>query len=342
MSNAYKEAGVDLNAGYESVRLIKQHVKRTKIKGTKGDIGTFGGLFDLSSYNMKEPVLVSGTDGVGTKLLIAKYLDRHDTIGIDAVAMCVNDVLVQHAIPLFFLDYLAVGKNDPSKIELLVKGVADGCEMAECALIGGETAEMPDMYGIDDYDIAGFCVGVCEKKDLLTNSNVEVGDVLIGLSSSGCHSNGFSLIRKVLLKDHGLDLHAYNEYFQKTLGEELLTPTRIYVKPMKYIFEHQIPISGMCHITGGGFYENLPRMLKKGQGVLIQKNAFVHPPIFKLIQKEGCISDEEMYNVFNMGIGFVIAVNKKEVVHVLKLLDEIKESAYVIGEVTDSNEVVIQ
>ena len=339
MSNKYREAGVDLEAGYESVRLIKSHVARTKVLGADASIGAFGGMFDLSLLKMKEPVLVSGTDGVGTKLMLAFECDKHDTIGIDAVAMCVNDVLVQGAMPIFFLDYLAVGKNTPIKIEQLVKGVADGCVQSECALIGGETAEMPDMYNVDHYDIAGFCVGVVEKSKLLDGQKIEEGNVLIGLPSSGCHSNGYSLIRKVLLKDAKLDVHEYYPEFNKTLGEELLTPTKIYVKTIKRLLNDNVDIKGMCHITGGGFFENVPRMLKEGQGVDINIRSFPRPKIFDLIMQTGNIEEKEMYNVFNMGIGFILAVDKKDVDLVLAKLDEMNEPAYVIGEVTNSGEV---
>lgn len=342
MSDKYREAGVDLEAGYESVKLIKSHVARTKVKGAVDSIGAFGGMFDLSMLNMKEPVLVSGTDGVGTKLMLAFECDKHDTIGIDAVAMCVNDVLVQGAMPLFFLDYLAVGKNYPEKIEQLVKGVADGCVQSECALIGGETAEMPDMYSEDHYDIAGFCVGAVEKSKLLDGQGISKGQVLIGLPSSGCHSNGFSLIRKVLLKDAKLDINEYQEAFGKTLGEELLTPTKIYVKAIKHLLHNNVDIKGMSHITGGGFYENLPRMLKEGLGVNIEVNSFPRPAIFDLIQEKGNIQKEEMYNIFNNGIGFVLAVEKEAVDTVLELLKDINEDAYVIGNVTNSGEVSLQ
>ena len=339
MSNKYREAGVDLEAGYESVRLIKSHVARTKVMGAVDSIGAFGGMFDLSLLKMKEPVLVSGTDGVGTKLMIAFDCDKHDTIGIDAVAMCVNDVLVQGAMPIFFLDYLAVGKNFPHKIEQLVKGVADGCVLSECALIGGETAEMPDMYSEQHYDIAGFCVGAVEKSKLLNGQNIEAGHTLIGLPSSGCHSNGYSLVRKVLLKDAKLDLKEYYEDFGKTLGEELLTPTKIYVKAIKHLLNSNIDIKGMSHITGGGFFENVPRMLKDGQGVEIDIKSFPRPKIFDLIMKTGNIEEKEMYNVFNMGIGFIMAVEDKDVELVLNKLNEINEKAYVIGKVTNSGEV---
>ena len=339
MSNKYREAGVDLEAGYESVRLIKSHVQRTKVLGAVDSIGAFGGMFDLSLLNMKEPVLVSGTDGVGTKLMIAFEVDKHDTIGIDAVAMCVNDVLVQGAMPIFFLDYLAVGKNYPQKIEQLVKGVADGCVQSECALIGGETAEMPDMYDVNHYDIAGFCVGAVDKSKLLNGQKIEEGNVLIGLPSSGCHSNGYSLVRKVLLKDAKLDVHQYYEKFGKTLGEELLTPTKIYVKTIKHLLTSNVDIKGMCHITGGGFFENVPRMLKDGQGVEINIKSFPRPKIFDFIMKTGNIDEKEMYNVFNMGIGFMLAVDPKDVEDVMNKLKEINEDAYIIGKVTNSGEV---
>lgn len=342
MSNKYREAGVDLEAGYESVRLIKSHVARTKVLGAVDSIGAFGGMFDLSLLNMKEPVLVSGTDGVGTKLMIAFECDKHDTIGIDAVAMCVNDVLVQGAMPIFFLDYLAVGKNYPKKIEQLVKGVADGCVQSECALIGGETAEMPDMYDVKHYDIAGFCVGAVEKSKLLDGQKIEAGHTLIGLPSSGCHSNGYSLVRKVLLKDAKLDVNEYYEEFGKTLGEELLTPTKIYVKAIKHLLKAEIDIKGMSHITGGGFFENIPRMLKEGQGVEIDVKSFPRPKIFDFIMKTGNIDEKEMYNVFNMGIGFIMAVEDKDVKTVMDKLSEINEPSYVIGKVTKSGEVELK
>lgn len=339
MSNKYKEAGVDLQAGYESVRLIKSHVARTKVLGANTSIGSFGGMFDLSMLNMKEPVLVSGTDGVGTKLMIAFECDKHDTIGIDAVAMCVNDVLVQGAMPIFFLDYLAVGKNVPTKIEQLVKGVADGCVLSECALIGGETAEMPDMYDINHYDIAGFCVGAVEKSKLLDGQKIEVGHTLIGLPSTGCHSNGYSLVRKVLLKDAKLDVNEFYPMFNKTLGEELLTPTKIYVKAIKHLLNNNVDIKGMCHITGGGFFENIPRMLKEGQGVTIDIKSFPRPKIFDFIMEKGNIDEKEMYNVFNMGLGFIIAVEDKDVDLVISKLSEINEKAYVVGKVSDTGDV---
>ena len=342
MSDKYREAGVDLEAGYESVRRIKSHVARTKTMGAIDSIGAFGGMFDLSKYGFQEPVLVSGTDGVGTKLMIAFEADKHDTIGIDAVAMCVNDVLVQGALPMFFLDYIAVGKNHPQVIEQIVKGVADGCVQAECALIGGETAEMPDMYDEHHYDLAGFCVGAVDRSRLLDGQKIAAGDVLIGLPSSGCHSNGFSLIRKVLLKDAKLDLQAtFEELGDKTLAEELLTPTRIYVKAIKHLLD-KVDIKGMSHITGGGFYENVPRMLKEGQGVRIDLNSYPSKPIFDLIARCGNISKQEMCNVFNMGIGFILAVDPGDVEEVQQLLAEIDEPSYVIGEVTDTGSVDLQ
>ncbi len=339
MSEKYKAAGVNLEAGYESVRLIRDHVARTQIKGAVDSIGAFGGMFDLSALGLQEPVLVSGTDGVGTKLMLAFEMDRHDSVGIDAVAMCVNDVLVQGAMPIFFLDYLAVGKNEPKKIEQLVKGVADGCVQAECALIGGETAEMPDMYDPKHYDIAGFCVGAVEKKKLLDGSSIAPGQVLIGLASSGVHSNGFSLIRKILFKDAHLDPHqAYAELDGRILGDVLLTPTKIYVKTIKKILSH-ISVKGMCHITGGGFYENVPRMLKPGLGVQIRMDAFPTPDIFSMIAKYGQMDNAEMANVFNMGIGFIMAVDASDVTQTMALLEEMHEEAYVIGEVCEGEGV---
>lgn len=342
MAEQYKEAGVNLEAGYESVRRIQSHVARTKVKGAIDSLGAFGGMFDLSVYNLKEPVLVSGTDGVGTKLMLAFEMDKHDTIGIDAVAMCVNDVLVQGAKPIYFLDYIAVGQNKPEVIEQIVKGVADGCVQSACALIGGETAEMPDMYDVDHYDLAGFCVGVVDKSKLKDSRNLKVGDVLIGLPSTGVHSNGFSLVRKVLFKDNHLDAHAtYEELDGQVLGDVLLTPTKIYVKAVSSLFD-QVDIHAMSHITGGGFYENVPRMLKEGMGVRIDTKAFPRPKIFDFIQQKGKIENQEMYNVFNMGIGFVMAVDLKDVQKVQDALQAIGETSYVIGEVTDSGEVDVQ
>lgn len=342
MAEQYKQAGVNLEAGYESVRRIKSHVARTKVKGAIDSLGAFGGMFDLSVYNLKEPVLVSGTDGVGTKLMMAFEMDKHDTIGIDAVAMCVNDVLVQGASPIFFLDYIAVGQNKPEVIEQIVKGVADGCVQSNCALIGGETAEMPDMYDVDDYDLAGFCVGAVDKSKVLDGRNLKVGDVLIGLPSTGVHSNGFSLVRKVLFKDNHLDPHAtYDELDGKVLGDVLLTPTKIYVRAVSSLFD-KVDIHAMSHITGGGFYENLPRMLKDGMGVTVDTKAFPRPKIFDFIQEKGNVDTKEMYNVFNMGLGFVMAVDPADVEKVQAALAEINEPSYVVGKVTDTGEVDVQ
>lgn len=341
MSDQYKEAGVSLEAGYDSVRRIKSHVNRTRVKGAMDSIGAFGGMFDLEEAGFKNPVLVSGTDGVGTKLMLAFEMDKHDTIGIDAVAMCVNDVLVQGASPLFFLDYIAVGKNHPEVIEEIVKGVADGCVLSDAALIGGETAEMPDMYDPEHYDLAGFCVGAVDKDQLIV-PKTEAGDVLIGLLSSGVHSNGFSLVRKVLFKDNHLDPHEeFEELGGRKLGEVLLEPTRIYVKPVKSLFG-KADIHGMAHITGGGFFENIPRMLKDGQGVEIELDSFEKPAIFDFIQKRSSIPSEEMYNVFNMGIGFVIAAPESEVSKIQQLLDEAGQPSYVIGRITDSGRVELK
>ena len=322
MSDKYREAGVDLEAGYESVRLIKSHVARTKTMGAIDSIGAFGGMFDLSRYGFKEPVLVSGTDGVGTKLMIAFEADKHDTIGIDAVAMCVNDVLVQGAAPMFFLDYIAVGKNHPQVIEQIVKGVADGCVQAECALIGGETAEMPDMYDVSHYDIAGFCVGAVDKCNLLDGQKIAEGNVLIGLPSSGCHSNGFSLIRKVLLKDAKLDLHErYDAFDGKTLGEELLTPTKIYVKAIKHLLG-KVDIKGMSHITGGGFYENIPRCIPDGLCAKIEKSALRIPPIFTMLRRMGNVSEHDMFNTYNMGTGMTLIAAKEDADRAIAALKE--------------------
>ena len=338
MSNRYSEAGVSLEAGYESVARIKKHVARTNRLGVVSGIGSFGGLFDLSALNMKEPVLVSGTDGVGTKLKLAFMMDKHDTIGQDVVAMCVNDVIAQGAAPLFFLDYIAVGKNYPEKIEQIVSGVADGCVLANCALIGGETAEMPDMYDIDDYDVAGFTVGAVEKSKIITGEKTKAGDVVIGLASSGVHSNGFSLVRKIILKDHHIDLNTYMEELNDTLGNTLLTPTRIYVKPVLKVLE-SVDVHGIAHITGGGFYENMPRCLNEGLGIEIEKGTYEIPPIFHVLQKLSGMEEKEMYNVFNMGIGFIIAVEEKDLDTTMELLKQAGEKPYLIGEVTNSGTV---
>lgn len=334
MSNRYQEAGVSLEAGYESVARIKKHVARTHRLGMVSGIGSFGGLFDLSALNMKEPILVSGTDGVGTKLKLAFMMDKHDTIGQDVVAMCVNDVIAQGAQPLFFLDYIAVGKNYPEKIEQIVSGVADGCVLANCALIGGETAEMPDMYDVEDYDIAGFTVGAVEKSKMITKEKTKAGDVVIGLASSGVHSNGFSLVRKIILKDHDIDLNTYMEELGDTLGNTLLTPTRIYVKPVLKVLE-QVEVHGIAHITGGGFYENMPRCLNDGLGIEIEKGTYEVLPIFHVLQKLSQMDENEMYNVFNMGIGMILVVDEKDVDQTLSILKQENEKASVIGRVVD-------
>ena len=340
MAKSYEEAGVRLEAGYESVKRIKKHIAATNRPGMMGNIGSFGGMFDLASLNYKEPVLVSGTDGVGTKLKIAFMMDKHDTIGQDAVAMCVNDVLAQGAAPLFFLDYIAVGKNEPAKIEAIVKGVADGCVMSNCALIGGETAEMPDMYSEDEYDIAGFTVGAVEKSKLIDGSKVRTGDLLIGLASSGVHSNGFSLVRKIVFKDNQLDLNKQYEGLPDTLGNVLLTPTRIYVKPVFQVLE-QVDIHAICHITGGGFDENIPRVLQPGQGIFVQEGSWEMPPIFPFLEKYGKVDHREMFNIFNMGVGMVLVVHPDDADKTISLFQSLGEKASVIGRVTDKEGVEI-
>ena len=341
MAVNYEKAGVNLEAGYEVVRRIKQHVASTQRKGTMGNIGAFGGMFDLASLNIKEPVLVSGTDGVGTKLKIAFALDKHDTIGIDAVAMCVNDVLAQGAEPLFFLDYVALGHNIPEKVEAIVAGVAEGCRQAGCALIGGETAEMPGMYEGGDYDIAGFTCGVVEKSQLIDGSKVKVGDVLVGIASSGVHSNGFSLVRKVVA-DNALDLNAsYDELNGAKLGETLLTPTKIYVRQVLEVIRN-CNVHGICHITGGGFDENIPRVLSEGQGLEITEGTWEILPVFRLLEKYGNIPHREMFNIFNMGIGMVVVLDESEAAKAVEILTAAGEKASVIGRVTDTEGVVIK
>ncbi|WP_227938731.1 phosphoribosylformylglycinamidine cyclo-ligase [Alkalihalobacillus deserti] len=340
MSEAYKKAGVSLEAGYEAVERMKSHVNRTKRSGVMGSLGGFGGMFDLSTLNLKEPVLVSGTDGVGTKLMLAFMLDRHDTIGIDAVAMCVNDIVVQGAEPLYFLDYIACGKAVPERLEAIVKGVADGCVQAGCALVGGETAEMPGMYSEDEYDLAGFSVGAVEKQKMVNGESIKAGDVVIGLASSGLHSNGFSLVRKILLHDHSFSLTDHVEELGQTLGEELLTPTKIYVKPLlACLKEHTV--HGMAHITGGGFYENIPRMLPEGVRVNVTNGSWPVPPVFNLLKKYGELTDKELFSTFNMGIGMVMVVPEEESQDVLGLLKEHGESAHVIGRVEEGSGVTI-
>ena len=333
MSKKYEESGVSLQAGYESVERIKKHVAHTKNLGMMSAIGGFGGAFDLSSYNFKNPVLVSGTDGVGTKLKLAFELDIHNTIGIDVVAMCANDILAQGAIPLFFLDYLAVGKNYPEQVEAIVEGVAEGCVQAGCAIVGGETAEMAGFYEDGEYDIAGFCVGAQEKELLLSTENTKPGQVVIGLPSSGVHSNGFSLVRKIL-KDNNIGLN--EEFNGTTVGKNLLTPTKIYVKEVLKVLE-EVKVAGIAHITGGGFHENLPRALKDGLGMKIDKSSYEVPEIFKYLQEKGKIDEEEMYHIFNMGVGMALIVNKEDVDKTLSLID----NAFVLGEVTDESGIEI-
>jgi phosphoribosylformylglycinamidine cyclo-ligase len=335
VENAYSKAGVDVHAGYEVVERIQKHVEKTKRLGVMGTLGSFGGMFDLSALNLKEPVLVSGTDGVGTKLMLAIAMNKHDTIGIDCVAMCVNDILAQGAEPLFFLDYIATGKNNPSKMEQIVQGVATGCEMAGCALIGGETAEMPDMYAADDYDLAGFTVGAVEKSQLIHKDAVQNGDILIGLPSSGIHSNGYSLVRKIYLKDDRFQLEdTLPELPEGKLGDYLLEPTKIYVKPVLNILK-QTKVNGIAHITGGGFIENLPRMLGEHLAVEITLGSWPELPIFNSLKMRGQLDEMEMFNIFNMGIGLVLAVPENEAEKVLLAFKEQNEKAYQIGRVTE-------
>lgn len=327
----YKSAGVDIEAGYKAVELMKQYVKATMRPEVLGGLGGFSGAFSLSKIkNMKEPVLLSGTDGVGTKLKLAFLTDKHDSIGIDCVAMCVNDVACAGGEPLFFLDYIACGKNNPEKIATIVKGVADGCIQSGAALIGGETAEMPGFYPVDEYDLAGFCVGVADKCDLIDGKDLKAGDVLIGIASSGVHSNGFSLVRKVFdMTKEALD--TYYDELGKTLGEALLAPTKIYVKALKAVRDKNIKIKACSHITGGGFYENIPRMLIEDTKAVVRKDSYEIPAIFKLMAKTGDIKEEMMYNTFNMGLGMVIAVDKSDVLKTLEALKALGESAYEIG-----------
>ncbi|MFW0902159.1 phosphoribosylformylglycinamidine cyclo-ligase [Gardnerella sp. Marseille-QA0894] len=342
MPHAYDEAGVSVEAGYEVVRRIKSHVNRTKRPGVVGGIGGFGGLFDLASLGYKEPVLISGTDGVGTKLMVAKMMNKHDTIGIDCVAMCVNDIAAQGAEPLFFLDYIACGKNNPALLEQVVAGVADGCVQSEAGLIGGETAEMPGMYAEDEYDLAGFAVGVAERSNIVDGSAITTGDVLIGLPSSGVHSNGFSLVRKALFEEAGYDVNTKLEELDgKTLGEVLLEPTRIYVKALKPLFANHL-IKGVAHITGGGFIENIPRMYADGLAAKIDTSSWNVPPIFDVIEKAGNVNHAEMFNVFNMGIGMVLAVDESKAEEALNTLSENNETAYVIGKMIERENAAVE
>ncbi|MDR2833030.1 MAG: phosphoribosylformylglycinamidine cyclo-ligase [Streptococcaceae bacterium] len=331
MSNAYEKAGVNIHAGYEAVERMKKHVATTTRKGVMSSLGGFGGMFDLSELNVKEPVLVSGTDGVGTKLMLAIELNKHDTIGIDAVAMCVNDIVVQGAEPLYFLDYIAVGKAVPERIEAIVKGVSVGCVQAGAALIGGETAEMPGMYDEDYYDLAGFSVGVVEKADIVTGEKIRENQVLLGLASSGIHSNGYSLVRKIIA-DNELSLRETYGGFNQSLGDVLLEPTRIYVKSLLALMK-EVEVSGMAHITGGGFIENIPRMLPDGLGALIQTGSWDIPEIFHFLQEAGNIGNDEIYNIFNMGIGMVIALDEKDVAMAKEILTMHGETVFEIGRV---------
>ena len=338
-SESYKAAGVDVTAGYKSVELMKKHIAKTNVDGVLSGIGGFGGLFAPNLTGMEEPVLVSGTDGVGTKLKLAFLLDKHDTIGIDCVAMCVNDVVCGGAKPLFFLDYMALGKNVPEKVAEIVSGVAEGCVQAGCALVGGETAEMPGFYPVDEYDLAGFSVGIVDKKKIIDGSQLQAGNVLIGLASSGVHSNGFSLVRKVFDINETTIHNTYDE-LDKPLGETLLTPTKIYVKPLLALIE-KCDVKAVSHITGGGFYENIPRMLKDGLSAKITKSAVPVLPVFNVIQREGNISEHDMFNTFNMGVGMIIAIDKNQVDTALQVLADAGEKAFVLGEVVEGDKEVI-
>ncbi|MDE7462994.1 MAG: phosphoribosylformylglycinamidine cyclo-ligase [Muribaculaceae bacterium] len=341
MAKSYEESGVNLEAGYEVVSRIKKHVKSTERRGSMGNIGSFGGMFDLGLLGYEHPILVSGTDGVGTKLKIAFATEVFDTIGIDAVAMCVNDVLAQGAEPLIFLDYVAVGKNHPEVVEAIVAGVAEGCRQAGCALVGGETAEMPGMYDEDEFDIAGFTVGAVEKSRLIDCSKVSVGDTLIGISSSGVHSNGFSLVRKIVADNSFSYSDTLPETGNHTLGEMLLTPTKIYVKPVLAVLK-EVDVHGLAHITGGGFDENIPRILKDGQGVEIEEGSWEILPVFGILETYGKVPHREMFNIFNMGIGMVLAVAPEDAAKTLEILAANGEKAQVIGKIVEGNGVEIK
>mgnify|MGYP004664712537 FL=1 len=336
----YKNAGVDIEAGYKSVELMKEHVKKTMRPEVLGGLGGFSGAFSLAKIKeMEEPVLLSGTDGCGTKVKLAMILDKHDTIGIDAVAMCVNDIACAGGEPLFFLDYIACGKNYPEKIASIVKGVAEGCLQSDAALIGGETAEHPGLMPADEYDLAGFAVGVCDKKDMITGEHLAAGDVLIGMASTGVHSNGFSLVRKVfdMTKD---SLNTYYDELGATLGETLLAPTRIYVKALRAIKDAGVTVKACSHITGGGFYENIPRMLKDNTVAVVQKDSYTVPPIFSLMAKKGNIDEQMMYNTYNMGIGMVLAVDPEDVDTAMKAIRSTGDTPYVIGHIENGEKGV--
>ena len=339
-SDIYAKAGVDITAGYKSVELIKKHIAKTNIKGVISSIGGFGGLFALDLKGIKKPVLVSGTDGVGTKLKIAFLMNKHDTIGIDCVAMCVNDIICVGAKPLIFLDYIACGKNYPEKISEIVKGIAKGCVQSNCALIGGETAEMPDFYAKDEYDLAGYSTGIVDKSKIINNSLIKKGDIIIALSSSGIHSNGFSLVRKILNIDNSNINNVVKELGKKSIGEILLTPTKIYVKPILKLLK-KIKVKGISHITGGGFYENIPRCIPNGLCAEIEKNKIKILPIFKYIQKIGNIEERDMFNTFNMGVGMCIIVSKKDAEKTIEILSSCKEDAYIIGKIIENKEKII-
>lgn len=336
----YKKAGVDIEAGYKSVELMKEHVKKTMRPEVLGGLGGFAGAFDLSAIkNMEEPVLLSGTDGCGTKVKLAFVMDKHDTIGIDAVAMCVNDIACSGGEPLFFLDYIACGKNYPEKIASIVSGVAEGCLQSECALVGGETAEHPGLMPENDYDLAGFAVGVVDKKDIIDGSTIKPGDTLIGIASTGVHSNGFSLVRKVFEMSEE-SLNTYYDELGKTLGEALIEPTRIYVKALKNVKKAGVKIKGCSHITGGGFFENVPRMLPENVRAVIKKDSYPVPALFDLIQKNGNIEEHMMYNTFNMGLGMVIAVNPEDVETTMKAIEEAGDKCFVVGNIIEGNKGV--
>ena len=336
----YKNAGVDIEAGYESVELMKKYVKETMRPEVLGGLGGFSGAFSMEAVKgMEEPVLLSGTDGCGTKVKLAFLLDKHDTIGIDCVAMCVNDVACAGGEPLFFLDYIACGKNYPEKIATIVSGVAEGCKQSGCALIGGETAEHPGLMPEDEYDLAGFTVGVVDKKDIITGENLKAGDVLIGMASTGVHSNGFSLVRKIFKMDKET-LNTYHEELGKTLGEALLAPTRIYVKALKNVKEAGVRVKACSHITGGGFYENVPRMLPEGKHAVIKKDSYEVPAIFKMMEREGNVEEHKMYNTYNMGIGMIVAVDPADVEKTMEAMRAAGDTPYVIGEIKDGEKGV--
>lgn len=340
MNITYKSAGVDVNEGQRAVKLMKEHVKSTFNNNVLTDLGSFGGLFSLDIKEYKEPVLVSGTDGVGTKLKLAFMMDKHDTIGQDCVAMCVNDILCQGAKPLFFLDYIATGKLVGEKTAQIVGGIAEGCRLSQCALIGGETAEMPGLYNESEYDLAGFAVGIVDKNNIITGENIKPGDIILGLPSSGIHSNGYSLVRKLFFDILNMKSTDYVKELESTLGEELLKPTRIYTKPILDLIKN-IEVKGIAHITGGGFYENIPRILLENIDAKIDISAWEIPPIFKLMQEKGNISTEEMFSTFNMGIGMTVVVNKEDVQSSLEILKAQGEDVKIIGQIVDGNKKVI-